>query len=58
MALYRAESVGARPCLLAGAFTVSVLKGGWASPVMDVASLAGLAWFASAGVFMTLRGDS
>jgi len=49
---------GAGAYLIAAAFVVSVLDGGWASPVMDAASLAGLAWFASVGLYITLRGDA
>ena len=50
--------VSAAACLLSGVFVVSVLKDGWAVVPMDIASLSGLAWFASAGVFLLLRGDS
>jgi hypothetical protein len=49
---------GAGTCMLAGAFVVSVLREGWASPIIDVASVAGLVWFASVGVFLMLRGNS
>lgn len=45
-------------CMVAGVFVVSVLTEGWASMLMDVAALTGLAWFASVGVFMMIRGDS
>jgi hypothetical protein len=45
-------------CMLSGVFVVSILKDGWAVTLMDVAALSGLAWFASTGVFMMLRGDA
>jgi hypothetical protein len=45
-------------CMFSGVFFVSVLKGGWASVFMEIATLMGLAWFAAVGFLMLLRGDS
>jgi len=45
-------------CILPGIFTVSVLKGGWAGTLMDIAAVTGLVWYASMGIFMLVRGDS
>ena len=50
--------VSSASCLLAGVFVVSVLNGGWAVILMDIASFGGLAWFASVGGFLLLRGAS
>lgn len=44
--------------MLTGGFIVSVVTGGWASIFADVAALTGLAWFASVGVYMLIRGAS
>jgi hypothetical protein len=45
-------------CLMSGVFVVSVLTDGWATILMEVAGLTGLAWFACVGVYMMMRGDS
>ena len=45
-------------CMISGVSVVSVLNDGWAVVPMNIASLMGLVWFASAGVFMMRRGDS
>lgn len=50
--------VSAAACLISGVFIVSVLTEGWATMVMNLAAMSGLAWFASVGVFMLLRGES
>lgn len=50
--------VSAAACLISGVFIVSVLTDGWATTVMNLAAMSGLAWFASVGVFMLLRGES
>jgi len=50
--------ISAAACVLSGAFVVSVLTEGRAVPLIDAATLTGLAWFASVGVFMVLRGES
>jgi hypothetical protein len=50
--------LSAAACMISGVFIVSVLTEGWATTVMDVAGLSGLAWFASVGVFLLLRGES
>ena len=44
--------------MLSGGFIVSVLTDGWATILMDVAALTGLAWFACVGVYMLMRGES
>ncbi len=44
--------------LLSGCFIVSILTEGWATIFIDVASLTGLVWFACAGVYMLMRGES
>jgi hypothetical protein len=44
--------------MLSGAFIVSVVSDGWATILMDVAALTGLVWFAGAGVYMLIRGES
>jgi hypothetical protein len=44
--------------MLSGVFITSALAGEWASIPLDVASLAGLLWFMSAGVYLLVRGDS
>lgn len=45
-------------CLGSGVFVYSILTQGWAEILINIASLTGLAWFASTGVFMLLRGAS
>ena len=50
--------VSAVACMISGVSVVSVLNDGWAVVPMNIASLMGLVWFASAGVFMMRRGDS
>jgi hypothetical protein len=50
--------VSAAACMTSGVFIVSVLTEGWATTIMNVAALSGLAWFASVGIFMLLRGES
>ena len=44
--------------MLSGCFIVSILTDGWATILIDVASLTGLAWFACVGVYMLMRGES
>ena len=44
--------------MLTGGFIVSVVTDGWATILMDVAALTGLVWFAGAGVYMLIRGES
>ena len=48
----------AAACMASGAFVISILTGGWAAMLMNLATLTGLAWFASVGVYMLLRGES
>lgn len=43
--------------VLSGVFVVSILTNGRATLLIDIASLSGLAWFLSAGVFLLVRGD-
>ena len=50
--------ISAAACVFSGVLIVSILTEGWAVLVIDAATLTGLAWFASVGVFMVLRGDS
>ena len=45
-------------CLLSAIFVVSILKGGWAILFIEVASLTGLLWFASVGIYMLFRKNS
>lgn len=45
-------------CMLSGVFVVSVLTDGWAVAPMDVASLSGLLWFASSGIYLLLKGNA
>lgn len=44
--------------MLSGCFIVSILTEGWATILIDVATLTGLAWFAFVGVYMLMRGES
>ena len=44
--------------ILSGAFVVSILNDGRATLLIDIASLSGLVWFMSAGMFLLIRGDS
>lgn len=44
--------------ILSGVFIVSILTDGWAVPLVDIAALTGLAWFACTGVYLALRGAS
>jgi hypothetical protein len=44
--------------VLSGVFVVSILEDGWATWLIDVGSLCGLAWFFCAGVYLLLRGES
>jgi hypothetical protein len=44
--------------MLSGCFIVSVISGGRAAALADVAALTGLAWFACVGVYMLIRGES
>ena len=44
--------------ILSGVFVVSILTDGWATWLIIVASLCGLAWFVCAGFYLLLRGDS
>ncbi len=44
--------------MLFGVFLVSALTDGWASILLEVASLTGLLWFVSVGAYMLLRGES
>jgi hypothetical protein len=48
----------ATACMVSGVFVVSVLTDGWATMVVDVAALTGLAWFACVGVYMLMKGES
>lgn len=43
---------------LTGVFIASVVTGGWATMLEEIAALTGLVWFASAGVYMVIRGAS
>ena len=43
--------------MLFGVFLVSALTDGWASILLEVASLTGLLWFVSVGAYMVLRGE-
>ncbi len=44
--------------MLFGSFVVSALTDGWATMLLDAASITGLIWFASVGVYMLIRGES
>jgi len=44
--------------MLSGCFIVPILTEGWATILIDVAALTGLAWFACVGVYMLMRGES
>jgi len=44
--------------MLSGVFVVSILNEGWASPIIEVAALSGLAWFLCAGVYLLIRGET
>jgi len=44
--------------MLSGVFIVSILNEGQAVFLIDIASLAGLVWFASTGVHMLIRGEN
>ena len=44
--------------LLFGGFIVSALTDGWATILLELASITGLAWFTCTGVYMLIRGDS
>ena len=44
--------------MLTGGFIVSILSDGWATIFIDVAAPSGLAWFASSGIYMLVRGES
>jgi len=43
--------------VLSGVFVVSILTDGWATLLIDTASLCGLAWFLCTGVYLLIRGD-
>ncbi|MEM7282041.1 MAG: hypothetical protein AAF438_10485 [Pseudomonadota bacterium] len=45
-------------CLLCGAFVVSILNEGRAVWLINIASMLGLLWFASLGVYILLKGDA
>ena len=44
--------------MVSGVFVVSILTEGWATVLIEVAALTGLAWFACVGVYMLMRGES
>jgi hypothetical protein len=44
--------------MLTGVFVVSVMSDGPATVIVEAASIAGLVWFLSAGVYLLIRGDS
>ena len=44
--------------MLSGGFIVSIITDGWATILMQVATLTGLVWFACVGVYMLIRGES
>jgi len=44
--------------ILTGVFIVSILSDGPATVIVEVASVAGLVWFLSAGVYLLIQGDS
>jgi hypothetical protein len=44
--------------ILSGVFIVLILTDGWATILIEIASLSGLAWFLCAGVYLLIRGDS
>jgi hypothetical protein len=44
--------------MLSGVFIVSVISEGWATPLVEVAAITGMAWFTCTGVYMLLRGES
>ena len=44
--------------LASGVFVVSIMTEGAAGILIEIAALSGLAWFASAGVFLTIRGGN
>ncbi|MFT5422283.1 MAG: hypothetical protein ACI89L_000040 [Phycisphaerales bacterium] len=44
--------------VLTGVFVVSILTDGWATPIIDIASLSGLVWFLCTGVYLLIRGDA
>lgn len=48
----------ATACMVSGVFVVSVLTEGWATILIEVAALTGLAWFACVGIYMLMRGES
>ena len=48
----------ATACMVSGVFVVSVLTEGWATILIDVASITGLAWFSCVGVYMLMQGES
>ncbi len=50
--------LSAAACLVSVVFIVSVLTNGWATILMDIAALTGLAWFASVGIYMMMRGST
>ena len=50
--------LSAAASLMCGIFIVSILTEGWATLLVEVAALGGLAWFASVGVYLLMRGDS
>lgn len=44
--------------MTSGVFIASALAEGWAAIPLEVASVAGLIWFLSTGVFLLIRGDA
>lgn len=44
--------------MLTGGFIVSVVTDGWAIIFADVATITGLVWFLSVGIYMLIKGDS
>jgi len=50
--------VAAAAQLLSATLVVTILSDGWATPVIEVASIGGLAWFLCTGVYMSWRGSS
>lgn len=48
--------LGCTAQMLSAIFVVSILKDGWAAPLIEVASMTGLAWFLCTGLYLLLRG--
>ena len=45
-------------CILSGVFIVSILTGGWAVMIIEIAALTGMAWFLCVGIHMLIKGNS